>query len=127
MLPVDWNSTTPTPPAALTVATASTGSMKSQATILPLTLAGSRLPDQQYCAPSSSDPAWSAKTMGVLRRDGSWSIDVPTMRVPSPSRTVASWERSTVAPTVVTHGSALLTIPDMPSLPAAAATKTPAR
>lgn len=35
---------------------------------MPLTLAGSRLPDQQYCAPSSSDPAWSAKTMGC--RDG---------------------------------------------------------
>src|SRR5918995_2838638 len=103
---------------------------RSQTTILPLTFAGSSVPGKQRATEAAGAPAAPAAderttepVVGVV------FDDAPVYDAPLPSVSVASEARACVlAATVVSHGPGCATVEAPgPSLPAEAATNTPAR
>src|SRR5262249_45799487 len=122
----------PTPPACLTARPLSVRPLtpRSQATILPATLAGSRLPPRKHsCAAVGSAPEAATSPAYTRPVDATASpMPGPVNVVPLPSVIDRVNERSwLLAATVVTHGELCATVDAVgPLLPADAAMKTPA-
>ena len=121
----------PTPPARLTALLFSTRSLtpRSQTTILPSTLSGSRLPRKHSAAASSSASPAAARVELISLVCGSfcWEIEAPRIRLPLPRTTVFSKLWWVEAATVVSQGLLCATVDSPgPALPAEVATKMPA-